>query len=84
MSTKEPTLLEERRATHGRYDDFANLEQGLQQTFFNNSTVPMTATQRSAVNMILHKLARIGTGDPSYIDHWDDIAGYAQRGKGDF
>ena len=28
--------------------------------------------------MIFHKLARIANGDPTYIDSWTDIAGYAQ------
>ena len=32
--------------------------------------------------MILLKIARIICGDPTYADHWDDIAGYAMLGKG--
>ena len=28
--------------------------------------------------MILHKIARIGCGNPEFIDHWQDIIGYAQ------
>lgn len=30
-----------------------------------------------AIDMILHKLARIACGDPNYVDNWHDIAGYA-------
>lgn len=33
--------------------------------------------QHEAIEMILHKLARILNGDPSYADSWIDIAGYA-------
>lgn len=33
---------------------------------------------REAVDMIAVKLARIGTGDPTYLDNWDDIAGYCR------
>jgi hypothetical protein len=34
--------------------------------------------QREAVEMILHKVGRIISGDPNVHDHWDDIAGYAK------
>ena len=30
-----------------------------------------------ALDMIFHKLARIGCGNNREIDHWRDIAGYA-------
>ena len=30
-----------------------------------------------AMEMILHKIARIFNGDEIYIDNWADIAGYA-------
>jgi hypothetical protein len=32
---------------------------------------------REAIDMILHKLARIAAGNPYFEDHWKDIAGYA-------
>ena len=83
MEPKKPVILEERRKTHGDYDKFAELEQNLQVAFAHFKTTPLTPRQCSAVNMILHKLARIGTGDPNFEDHWDDIAGYAMRGKGE-
>jgi hypothetical protein len=37
---------------------------------------------RTAIEMILHKVCRVVNGnDPSYVDNWDDIAGYAKLGK---
>jgi hypothetical protein len=33
--------------------------------------------QREALDMILHKIARIVNGNPNETDHWHDIAGYA-------
>lgn len=33
---------------------------------------------QEAIDMILHKIGRIVNGDPSYVDSWVDIAGYAQ------
>jgi hypothetical protein len=37
----------------------------------------MHHTAREALDMILHKISRICTGDPTFKDHWVDIVGYA-------
>lgn len=37
----------------------------------------MSATQRETVEMIIHKIHRITTGDPNFEDHWVDIRDYA-------
>lgn len=34
--------------------------------------------QQEALDMILHKIARIVNGDANYADSWVDIAGYAK------
>jgi hypothetical protein len=34
--------------------------------------------QKEALEMIVHKIARILNGDPNYADSWVDIAGYAK------
>lgn len=47
----------------------------------------MTASQREALKIIVHKQARIVNGNPNHTDSWVDIAGYAtleadrQKGK---
>ena len=41
----------------------------------------MGSAQIVALDEIAIKLARIVCGDPSYPDHWDDIAGYALKGR---
>lgn len=38
----------------------------------------MTNMQREATHMIVHKLSRAVCGDPSHVDNFVDIAGYAQ------
>ena len=38
--------------------------------------VGLSDTQRESLAMIVHKIGRIIAGDPSFADHWDDIAGY--------
>lgn len=34
--------------------------------------------QRLAIKLIAGKLSRLLTGDPDYLDNWDDIQGYAK------
>ena len=34
--------------------------------------------QWEALEMIVHKMARIVNGNPGKVDHWVDIAGYAK------
>lgn len=48
----------------------------------NKIEVEMSGTEMNliceATDMIAVKLARIATGDPTYLDNWDDIAGYCR------
>jgi len=70
-------ILEERQKTHGDFKDQANLAQKLKSTFVFHSRTELNNCQQEAIDMILHKLARIGSGNPNEPDHWRDIAGYA-------
>lgn len=73
--------LNERRETHGDFGRVAKLNIELLECFKTHSTnsweVDYTEEQMVALNMIFHKLSRIGCGNPDEIDHWRDIAGYA-------
>ena len=70
--------LKEREKTHGDFRRVAELATALVDTTRPKGGVPETAVQRSAREMICGKLARIACGDPTFVDHWQDIAGYAQ------
>ena len=76
----EPTL-NERRETHGDFGRVAKLHVELIECFRTYSTntweVDYIEVQMVALDMILHKIARIGSGKVDEIDHWRDIAGYA-------
>jgi hypothetical protein len=37
----------------------------------------LASDQKEALDMIVHKIARILNGNPNVHDHWHDIAGYA-------
>ena len=74
-------LLEERGKIHGDFTEHAQITQALKLAASNGVNCKqgeLTSVQMEAIEMILHKIGRIGSGDPNYKDHWLDIAGYAQ------
>lgn len=77
----EPTtltkILEERGKTYGPFIDNAKVAQNLKDVVEGDKTCILYPDMREAIDVICSKIARIVTGDPTYIDNWDDIAGYA-------
>ena len=79
--TPDPTaaLIATRRETHGDFTVHAKITQGLKAQFYAvASRDRFTPVQQEALDMIFHKIGRIGAGNPGFADHWDDIAGYAR------
>jgi hypothetical protein len=77
---RSPTsqLLLDRGKTHGEFSECARLTQRLTRVMSNGKNwSQLSDTQRTALEMIVHKIARILSGDPDFVDHWSDIAGYA-------
>jgi hypothetical protein len=73
------TILAERRATHGDYRLHARCTQELLTIAMEQINWNMlTSSQRETVHMTFHKMARILTGDPNWLDSWVDIIGYNQ------
>jgi Domain of unknown function (DUF6378) len=71
-------LLLDRGKTHGEFGECAAKTQRLKRVMSNGRNWPqLSDTQRTALEMIAHKISRILTGDPDFTDHWRDIAGYA-------
>jgi len=78
METTEQ-LLVERHKTHGSFKDNAQTMQALKRIcHVSRNWGMMNDVRKESVEMICHKLGRILSGDPSFQDHWDDIAGYAK------
>lgn len=77
-------LTAARHTQHGLFEDVAATSEALlkvmQQT---KNWLLMSAPRRESIKMITHKLARIGAGDFTLADHWDDIGGYALLGRRD-
>lgn len=70
--------LSQRSTTHGDFGTNSRISQRLKNIFRDspNNTF-MTSYEREALDMIVHKMARILCGNPHELDHWHDIAGYA-------
>lgn len=89
MDTETP--LNERAKTHGNFKYNANISQRLKRLFRVGFDVSgtlvstgfhkMPDAQQEALEMIALKLSRILSGQASFKDHWDDIAGYAKLGS---
>jgi len=81
--------LKERGSRYGAFKDHAQLSQKLKIVFDDHvsdhgNPSDFTPVISEAIEMIFHKLARIANGDPTYIDNYVDIAGYAQLVVDDF
>lgn len=78
-------ILEQRGSRYGSFEGTAILSQTLKNTimqhYFNHhqpNPRPLDPVIVEAITMICHKLARIGNGDPVYIENWRDISGYSE------
>lgn len=81
IETGIPSILDERGARYGLWSDQAALSQQLKDVVATHLKYKGTALepyQAEALEMILHKIARIVNGDPNYADSWIDIEGYAR------
>jgi len=80
---KKQDVTEERGKVYGEFSNIAELSQLLKATF-NEAVIThgqfelFTDTMNEAIEMILHKLSRIATGNPLLVDNARDIAGYAK------
>ena len=70
--------LEQRQKTHGNFETHADISQRLKAVMYEYSDFKYLASnQKEALEMIVHKIARILNGNPNHHDHWHDIGGYA-------
>jgi len=73
--------LDERGSKYGPFHDQAGISQALKDVVYATlwqREKRLAPDQMEALDMILHKVARIVNGDADYADSWHDIAGYAQ------
>ena len=73
--------LDERAKDYGRFKDSAALMQSIKRLLADHARrhdKTYADDQWEALEMIVHKMARIVNGNPDKVDHWVDIAGYAK------
>lgn len=64
---------------HGTYADHASLTQDLKNRMrVHPGWKHLPQDMQETLDMMMHKVARIINGDPTYRDNWDDIQGYVQ------
>jgi len=73
------TTLDGRQDRYGPYAGHALIAQALKDVMHGSRGWDrLSPSQREALDMIQHKVARVLNGDPNYGDNWHDIAGYAR------
>lgn len=79
QNSKTQLLIRERASTHGDFNEQSYLSQELKKLLVNGLNWPtLTCVQREALEMIMHKVSRILSGDADCRDHWVDCSGYAE------
>jgi hypothetical protein len=82
MTTNDiQALLDERGRTHGDYAVHALITQDLKRVITHHVghlDRRLDDDMQETLDMITHKIGRIIAGNPTVVDHWADIAGYAQ------
>ena len=74
-----PESVPDRQATHGDYAAYCHAVAAISASVECSLVKPLGHVPEESLNMIIRKVARITTGDPNFVDHWLDIAGYATR-----
>ena len=73
------STLSQRQSSHGDFTENSLIIQLLKDICRDGKNWKTLAPpQQEAIDMICHKLGRILTGDPDFVDHWHDIGGYAK------
>lgn len=73
-------LVDERAGKYGKFRDLSEVSQRFKESLHYSLIARdkrLAPDQQEALEVILHKFARIINGDSDYVDNWKDIAGYA-------
>lgn len=70
-----------RGTTHGDFFTMSATVQAIKDTMHMSHNWPtLHSSQKEALELIATKIGRILTGDPGHLDHWQDGAGYFNKG----
>jgi hypothetical protein len=74
-------ILSERESRYGDFESLSTLSQALKSAVWSHAGWDnLPDAGKEALEMTLHKIARIVNGDCTYEDSWDDAGGYLMRG----
>jgi hypothetical protein len=72
-------IIKERSHTHGKFEDNAHLTAEMVALLrCSRNWHRLNDAQELAIRMVCHKLARALSGNHLEVDHYKDIAGYAE------
>lgn len=81
IKTKQNSVaktLKERGNHYGSFDEHARITQNLKAAMKDSPNWDsLNPSMKESLEMIAHKMGRILNGDPTYVDSWHDITGYA-------
>lgn len=78
VKSKLQGTLSQRGTVHGDFSENSEVSQTMKAIIRKqNGFSSLSLDKREALDMIVHKIARILSGNPNHKDHWHDIAGYA-------
>lgn len=85
MTDSIAEILAVRGKSHGEFRDHARCSQALKDIVrdelerrHGRDQPALEPMAMEAIDMVLHKIARVLAGEWAFADHWDDIAGYAK------
>ena len=73
-------ILQERAQSYGTFVSLAKTAQEFKSVLYRelgSRNKRLADDQAEALDMIIHKIARVINGDANHVDSWADIAGYA-------
>jgi hypothetical protein len=72
-------LLAERQKISGNYEDHARIFIPMIEQLINeHGWERLTNCMKETIYMTIFKYARVLSGDPFFLDHWQDVVGYNQ------
>jgi hypothetical protein len=81
IETPKPDIdktLTERGERYGKFSSHAEISQNIKEAMGASGWGKLSFSQREALEMTAHKMARIINGDANFIESWRDIVGYCQ------
>ncbi len=79
---KVDEIIAQREQTHGRFEDTARIAQATKRLWHNEAGWSnLNNKQAESLDCFATKIARILSGDPGAVEHWEDLEGYSRTAR---